>query len=107
MVVIRGALNNIFSNKDLVYNKQKNQDDLVKDILNTQWFKRNFILKYEEDDFVNMSQGKKAFVILTLILEFSKDKKPVIIDQPEDSLDNKAIYKQLTRYLKSKKLKDK
>lgn len=78
--------------------------DLVKDILNTQWFKRNFILKYEEDDFVNMSQGKKAFVILTLILEFSKDKKPVIIDQPEDSLDNKAIYKQLTRYLKSKKI---
>lgn len=97
-------INNIFSNKDLVYNKQKNQDDLVKDILNTQWFKRNFILKYEEDDFVNMSQGKKAFVILTLILEFSKDKKPVIIDQPEDSLDNKAIYKQLTRYLKSKKI---
>lgn len=50
-----------------------------------------------------MSQGKKAFVILTLILEFSQDKKPVIIDQPEDSLDNRSIYQDLTRYLKSKK----
>lgn len=50
-----------------------------------------------------MSQGKKAFVILTLILEFSQDKKPVIIDQPEDSLDNRSIYQELTRYLKTKK----
>lgn len=50
-----------------------------------------------------MSQRKKAFVILTLILEFSQDKKPVIIDQPEDSLDNRSIYQELTRYLKTKK----
>lgn len=50
-----------------------------------------------------MSQGKKAFVILSLILEFSQDKKPVIIDQPEDSLDNRAIYHELTQYLKDKK----
>lgn len=38
-----------------------------------------------------------------MILEFSKDKKPVIIDQPEDSLDNRAIYNDLTDYLKRKK----
>lgn len=29
--------------------------------------------------------------------------KPVIIDQPEDSLDNRSIYLELTKYLKSKK----
>lgn len=60
-------------------------------------------MKYDGDYFDKMSQGKKAFVILNLILEFSDDKKPVIIDQPEDSLDNRAIYKDLTEYLKRKK----
>ena len=39
----------------------------------------------------------------TIIMEFSKDNKPVIIDQPEDSLDNRAIYNDLTNYLKQKK----
>lgn len=93
----------IFDDLELSYNKGRTQNDLIKDILSRQWFKRNYILKFEEDDFLHMSQGKKAFVILTLILEFSQDEKPVIIDQPEDSLDNRAIYNELTRYLKSKK----
>lgn len=93
----------IFEELDLSYNKGKNQDDLIRDILNRQWFKRNYSLKFDNDNFLQMSQGKKAFVILTLILEFSKDEKPVIIDQPEDSLDNRAIYIELTKYLKAKK----
>ena len=38
-------------------------------------------------------------MILKLLLEFSDDKKPVFIDQPEDSLDNRAIYNELRKYL--------
>ena len=36
---------------------------------------------------------------MKLLLEFSDDKKPVLIDQPEDSLDNRAIYHELRNYL--------
>lgn len=93
----------IFDDLSLSYNKGKTQFDLIRDILSRQWFKRNYTLKFDNDNFLQMSQGKKAFVILTLILEFSKDEKPVIIDQPEDSLDNRAIYIELTKYLKIKK----
>jgi len=50
-----------------------------------------------------MSDGKKAFVILKLLLEFSNKKCPILIDQPEDSLDNRAIYNELVTYLKKKK----
>ncbi|MDT2785229.1 AAA family ATPase, partial [Enterococcus asini] len=96
-------IKSIFDNLDLSYNQGKTQNDLIKDILERQWYSRNYTLKYDGDNFLQMSQGKKAFVILTLILEFSKDEKPVIIDQPEDSLDNRAIYVELTKYLKSKK----
>lgn len=96
-------INSIFNDLNLVYNKGKNQIDLIRDILSQQWYKIHYILQYDGDNFEQMSQGKKAFVILTLILEFSNDKKPVIIDQPEDSLDNRSIYKDLTSYLKDKK----
>jgi predicted ATPase len=52
-----------------------------------------------------MSDGKKAFVILKLLLEFSDKECPILIDQPEDSLDNRAIYNELVAYLKQKKKK--
>lgn len=96
-------IKNIFQERHLSFNTGGDADTLVKDILSKKWTNLNYILKYDNDDFSQMSQGKKAFVILTLILEFSQDKKPVIIDQPEDSLDNRSIYQDLTRYLKSKK----
>ena len=57
------------------------------------------MVTYQDDEFQDMSQGKKSFVILKLLLEFSDDKKPVLIDQPEDSLDNRAIYYELRQYL--------
>ena len=51
-----------------------------------------------------MSPGKKAFIVLKLILDFSDSKIPVLIDQPEDSLDNRAIFNELTAYIKKTKL---
>jgi predicted ATP-dependent endonuclease of OLD family len=60
-------------------------------------------LTYQEDNFHQMSQGKQAFVILKLLLEFSEKTCPILIDQPEDSLDNRAIYNELVKYLKDKK----
>lgn len=96
-------INSIFNDLQLTYNQGKNDLNLVKDVFSQEWFSLNYILQYDGDSFDQMSQGKKAFVILTLLLEFSKDKKPVIIDQPEDSLDNRSIYNDLTNYLKNKK----
>ena len=50
-----------------------------------------------------MSEGKQAFVILKLLLDFSEKTCPILIDQPEDSLDNRAIYNELVTYIKRKK----
>lgn len=38
-----------------------------------------------------------------MLLDFSTKKCPILIDQPEDSLDNRAIYNELVKYLKVKK----
>lgn len=41
--------------------------------------------------------------MLKMLLEFSKKSCPILIDQPEDDLDNRAIYTELVTYLKDKK----
>ena len=73
------------------------------DFLSSNWFSLDFELNYQGDSFEKMSEGKQAFVILKLLLEFSDKQCPILIDQPEDSLDNRAIYKDLVTYIKRKK----
>jgi len=77
--------------------------NVTSEILSTNWFEISYNLTYQNDTFYDMSQGKQAFVILKLLLEFSEKSCPILIDQPEDSLDNRAIYNELVKYLKDKK----
>ncbi len=71
-------------------------------LMSTNYFQISYNILYE-DTFNQMSEGKKAFVVLMLLLDFSEKDCPILIDQPEDDLDNRAIYKELVRYLKKKK----
>lgn len=77
--------------------------NVTSELLSRNWFEISYNLTYQNDTFDDMSQGKQAFVILKLLLEFSDKSCPILIDQPEDSLDNRAIYNELVKYLKDKK----
>lgn len=61
-------------------------------------------ITYKNDKLGEMSTGKASFVILMLIIGLSKSKAPILIDQPEDNLDNRSITTDLVNYLRSKKL---
>jgi len=76
---------------------------LCQELLSSNPFKISFDIIYENDKFSQMSEGKKAFVILMLLLDFSNKDCPILIDQPEDDLDNRAIFNDLVKYLKNKK----
>ncbi len=76
---------------------------LIARLLATNFYILTYDLEYEGDDFRKMSDGKKAFVILKLLLDFSNKACPILIDQPEDDLDNRAIYNDLVQYLRKKK----
>lgn len=60
-------------------------------------------------DVKELSLGQKVVAMLSFVLgysEYSDDYRPLIIDQPEDNLDNQYIYKNLVnqlRYLKEKR----
>lgn len=61
-------------------------------------------VKSGSDTIHNMSTGKASFVLLKLIIKLSKSEAPILIDQPEDNLDNRSISTELVNYLRDKKL---
>ena len=65
----------------------------------------NFIVQYKNDDIVRMSPGKRGLVLLNLILHLSNSSHPILIDQPEDNLDNRTIYDQLNEFIRLRKVK--
>ena len=72
-------------------------------ILSSNWFTLQYSVDYESDSLFDMSPGKRSFVVLKLLLDFSDKKCPILIDQPEDNLDNRAIYNELVKYIREKK----
>ena len=50
-----------------------------------------------------MSEGNKSFVLLELIIQLGNNEFPILIDQPEDDLDNRSVYEGLVKFLKNKK----
>lgn len=55
----------------------------------------NFKLKMGGRDLAELSPGERGIVLLIFYLALSKESKPIIIDQPEDNLDNQSVYSKL------------
>ena len=51
-----------------------------------------------------MSPGKRGLVLMQIILHISNAEHPILIDQPEDNLDNRTIFNDLNEFVKSKKI---
>ena len=88
---------------DVLLKNGYDAQNVAVEFLSRNWYSLNYGITYQADTFANMSEGKQAFVILKLLLDFSDKRCPILIDQPEDSLDNRAIYNELVAYIKRKK----
>lgn len=66
-------------------------------------FEIDYTVTYKGDNLLNMSPGKKGTVLLILFLQISSSEFPILIDQPEDNLDNRTIYDLLCKMIKEKK----
>ena len=67
------------------------------------WYNTNYKIKMDEDTIDKMSPGKKALVLLKILIALAEAKYPILIDQPEDDLDNRSIYDELVEFIKEKK----
>ncbi|MCW6675285.1 ATP-binding protein, partial [Aerococcaceae bacterium NML171108] len=98
------VIEEIFDDTTLKFNGGKDLLYHIDYFFGNHFYSYKFDIQYQGDSFSKMSPGKQAFIVLKLILDFSNSKIPVLIDQPEDSLDNRAIYNELTTYIKKTKL---
>ncbi len=81
-----------------------NIEELLRAILKD-CFYIDYDIKKGSDSLQNMSEGKKGIVVLQLYLSLSKADCPILIDQPEDNLDNRTVYRELNDYIKHSKKK--
>lgn len=65
----------------------------------------NYGLRYNGVDLEKLSPGMKGIVLLILYLIMdNEDRRPLIIDQPEENLDNESIYKLLVPHFRRAKM---
>ena len=91
------------TNTEVVFRKGIDHTDAI-----SQLFKNYFVIeyniRYRNDEILDMSPGKRGLVLLQLILHISNATHPILIDQPEDNLDNRTISNELRQFVVSKKL---
>jgi len=90
--------------KDIIkLNRGFNLDDVVHAIMDD-----NFDIEYDlmqgDDRLLQMSPGKRGIILFQLFLQLSHATTPILIDQPEDNLDNRTVYLELNNFIKRKKL---
>ncbi|MCF6331083.1 MAG: hypothetical protein L3I99_05990 [Sulfurimonas sp.] len=87
----------------ITYNQGKQKQEIINAL-----FKNYFIISYDlmqgSDRLGHMSPGKKGIILFQLFLHMSSSRDPILIDQPEDNLDNRTVYQELNDFIKEKKL---
>jgi ABC-type lipoprotein export system ATPase subunit len=102
LVELKKMFKAIVEDETFVLNTKTSIKNAVK-ILLDDYFVDYWETEYDGDKMGEMSTGKASFVILMLIVGLSSSKAPILIDQPEDNLDNRSITKDLVKYLRDKK----
>ena len=79
------------------------EEETLRAIL-SDWYNTTYNVEMGGDTIGSMSPGKKALVLLKMLIKLEDSKCPILIDQPEDDLDNRSIYKELTPFILSRKV---
>ena len=90
------------SSETLQLTKGHNVEATLRDVF-SDWNNIDYVVTMDKDSIEDMSPGKKALVLLRLLISLAESKCPILIDQPEDDLDNRSIFNDLIQFIKEKK----
>lgn len=101
--LIEKLISPLFNPDGLTYLKSGNSiEEVLRSILSN-WYNIVYTVELDNDKVQTMSPGKKALVLLKLLINLADSDCPILIDQPEDDLDNRSIYDELVGFLRKKK----
>lgn len=69
------------------------------------YYEVNYFIKFKKRPLEALSPGQKGLVLMKIFLKLDNSNKPLLIDQPEDNLDNKSVYLDLVEDIKDIKKK--
>lgn len=81
-------------------------EDFYNWLFDISYYKLSYSIQFNNKRLDDLSPGLKGVALLILYLELDdEDLKPIIIDQPEENLDNRFIFSTLVGYFRKAKLK--
>lgn len=83
--------------------KGRSAESALRELL-CDWFNTAYQVQMDDDGIEEMSPGKKALVLLKMLINLAESECPILIDQPEDDLDNRSIFDELIPFIRKKKL---
>ncbi len=92
---VNNVLKVVDENIDLSEKRVKSKEEFYDKLCHLDYLDVNYSLKVENKSLEELSPGERGLVLLIFYLGLSKDDVPIIIDQPEDNLDNESIYLKL------------
>lgn len=87
------------------YKNGKSESDLIYYLWSLEYIETPYKILLDSKDLSSLSAGQRGAVLLIFYLLLDKRDIPVIIDQPEDNLDNQTIYEYLVPIIKRGKSK--
>lgn len=100
---VKGCITKILDVKNGLLRKNIQFEDVLRCIA-SDWYNITYTIKLDGDEIKNMSPGKKALVLLKLLINLAESKCPILIDQPEDDLDNRSVFVELVDFIRNKKI---
>lgn len=101
----RESGNTIVKNVDSQLRKDYTWQDIYNFIYGLDYVVPFFQLKMNGKPLSSLSPGERGALLLLLYLFIDMDDKPLIIDQPEENLDNESVYKYLVKFIRAAKMK--
>lgn len=90
-----------------VFKQMKNQNtpvvDLYDYLFSFDYLEPKYDLKVDQKDLSELSPGERGGLLLIFYLMLDRQDIPLVIDQPEDNLDNKSVYEILVKFIKQAK----
>lgn len=80
---------------DSLAKRISNKEDFYSLLYGLQYIDVSFRLKMGGRNLEELSPGERGIVLLIFYLALSKSNMPIIVDQPEDNLDNQSVYGKL------------
>lgn len=103
--ILKQLLTGILSNS-LLLKTRKDEETVLLGLFKNR-FKINYLKSITKNSvpFDNLSDGEKMIALLEFIFKFDDYNYPILLDQPEDDLDVRAISKYIVAFLREQKMK--